>query len=259
MKKYIVSLLILILSLPAFTQATAEASVKLNKITILEGMSYTLNLDSSSKSVSWTSSDETIVNVSSDGTVTALHAGNAIITAKVNKKKYTCKVTVNEVQVKEKENKTGVAMNNMNTSTTDNKPATTTGVKKEVLTIKVNITGSNEVKGKTGEVSMISFNATCDCELFKGKTLPGGVDTQKEWYGTTRTISARYILEGTDKAGKKCKLFIENNGVVKNNVFSTTPKILTDSEVLKFLETANLEGTLTFEPDCIIIHIFNVE
>lgn len=148
--------------------------------------------------------------------------------------------------------------NNTDTSITDNKPATTIGDKKEVLTLQVYITGSNEVKGTTGEVSMISFNATCDCELFQGKTLPGGIDTQKEWYGTTRTLSARYILEGTDKAGKECKLFIENNGVIENGVITTTPKIVTDSEEMKFLETANLVGSLTYDPTCITIHIVQI-
>lgn len=132
------------------------------------------------------------------------------------------------------------------------------GMKKEVLTIKIDITGSNEVKGKTGTAVMISFNGTADCELFHGKTGSEGIDTQMEWYGSVRTLSARYVLEGIDYTGKECHIFVENNGEIIDGVITTAPKIFTDSEALAFLETAKLQGTASWSPQ-LTIHIFEVK
>ena len=73
---------------------------------------------------------------------------------------------------------------------------------KEVLTIQVSTWQMIEVKGKTAEAGMILFDGFCDCENFKGRILPGGVDTQKSFYPEARSLSARYILEGTDRNGK---------------------------------------------------------
>lgn len=50
---------------------------------------------------------------------------------------------------------------------------------KEVLTIQVSTWQMIGVKGKTAEAGMILFDGFCDCENFKGRILPGGVDTQK--------------------------------------------------------------------------------
>lgn len=130
-------------------------------------------------------------------------------------------------------------------------------MKKEVLTITIDITGSTDVKGKTGNATMISFNGTAECALFHGKTISEGVDTQMEVMGGIRTLSARYVLDGIDYTGKECHIFIENNGTIENGVIATTPKILTDSEALAFLETAKLEGTATWSPE-LTIHINQV-
>lgn len=129
----------------------------------------------------------------------------------------------------------------------------------EILTIKVCITNVIEIKGKTAEAVMIAFDGTCDCENFKGKILPGGVDTQKEFYPEKRTLSARYMLEGVDKEGKACHLFIENNGTANTDsmVEKTTPRIITDSSGLSWLETADLSGTITPWEKGVVIHIFN--
>jgi hypothetical protein len=129
---------------------------------------------------------------------------------------------------------------------------------REVLTIQVEITGATEVKGKTGEALMIYFGGSVDCELFKGRILPGGVDTQKEWYGEARTLSARYTLEGADCSGKPCHIFIENNGVSEGDkgITKTVPRIITDSDALAFLETAKLTGTISPAEKGVTIHIF---
>lgn len=128
---------------------------------------------------------------------------------------------------------------------------------KEVLTFEVEITGVDEVKGSQGEAVMIHFIGSSDCAMFHGKILPGGVDTQKQMNGELRTLSARYILEGTDCEGQSCKIFIENNATIGKDgqIEDTVPRILTDSKALSFLETANLRGTISPAPKGVTIHI----
>lgn len=129
--------------------------------------------------------------------------------------------------------------------------------KKEVLTFQVKIISEISVKGKAGEAQMILFNGSADCENFKGEILSGGVDTQKELYGKNRTLSARYILDGEDNTGQKCKIFVENNGTVEDGVVkTTTPRIFTDSEALSFLEISELSGTISSIEGGVEIHIF---
>lgn len=128
---------------------------------------------------------------------------------------------------------------------------------KEVLTFDITCTRTIEVKGTRAEAVMIVFNGSADCENFKGIVLPGGIDTQKEWYGTPRSLSARYILEGIDCAGQKCRIFVENNGEAgANGIESTKPRIITDSKALSYLETSELLGTLEPSEHGVIIHIF---
>lgn len=75
----------------------------------------------------------------------------------------------------------------------------------------------------------------------------GGVDTQiigKN--GGPHTLSARYMLQGTDNAGHSCKIYIENNGnidkTLKTALFRTSPKMITDSKALSFLNREALIG-----------------
>lgn len=130
----------------------------------------------------------------------------------------------------------------------------------EILTIQVCIKEVMEVKGIAAEAAMITFEGTCDCENFTGKILPGGVDTQKEFYPKARMLSARYMLEGVDKEGKECHIFIENNGTANADgiVEKTVPKIITDSECLSWMETADLSGTITTWEKGVMIHIFSL-
>jgi hypothetical protein len=128
---------------------------------------------------------------------------------------------------------------------------------KEVLTINVEITAIDEIHGSKGEVAMIHFGGYADCELFKGKIMPGAVDTQTEWYGEDRILSARYMLQGTDCAGEECRLFIENNsiGLDSNGEMITKPEIITDSKELAWLERADLRGSIRAIPKGIMIII----
>ena len=129
---------------------------------------------------------------------------------------------------------------------------------KEVLTIQVSTWQMIGVKGKTAEAGMILFDGFCDCENFKGRILPGGVDTLKSFYPEARSLSPRYILEGTDRNGKECRIFIENNGTAdkEGRIEYTKPRIITDSESLGWMETADLTGTITPWDKGVMIHIF---
>ncbi len=127
---------------------------------------------------------------------------------------------------------------------------------KEILTINIRLTGDYEVKGHNGNAKMLLFEGDVDCECFKGKVLPGGVDTQTQEKSSNVKLSARYILEGVDLKGQACRIFIENNGFVDNDgTIKTSPKIYTDSKQLSFLEDAKLSGTVDGDEAGIKIHI----
>ena len=129
-----------------------------------------------------------------------------------------------------------------------------------ILTIDVILDKFLEVKGGAGEACMILFHGSSDCANFKGTILPGGVDTQKQEKGKERTLSARYILEGKDCDGKDCHIFIENNGQILpdagNEPIHTKPLIYTDSEALKWMETADISGTVTGTEKGVLISFY---
>ena len=131
----------------------------------------------------------------------------------------------------------------------------------EILTIYIDLMDIFEVKGKTAETVMINFTGNCKGRYFNGNVLPGGVDTQKEFYPQNRTLSARYILEGIDDKGKNCRIFIENEAVLGSDkkLDHTTPKIITDSKSLAWMEEAYLKGTIEPIGDGCIIHIFKID
>lgn len=128
----------------------------------------------------------------------------------------------------------------------------------EVLTVLVDITGATQVQGARGSSNMVAFTGRVECDNFHGVILPGGVDTQIMVNGHL-TLSARYVLEGTDHTGHGGRIFIENNGETDDPAapMTTHPRIFTDCPALQWLEAADLYGTL--EPrgtDGVCIHIF---
>lgn len=125
----------------------------------------------------------------------------------------------------------------------------------EILTIYVKINGIINVKGKNGEVSMLLFEGHSESDYFSGTVCPGGVDTQKQETGKIKSLSARYVLEGKDYTGCKCRIFIENNAETADEDIITKPRILTDSDALSFLETAELSGSLTPNDGGVTVHI----
>lgn len=115
--------------------------------------------------------------------------------------------------------------------------------KKLVLQIEVLLDAFNTVKGENGEATMILFHGNFVSDYGNGVVLPGGVDTQIEYKGQKRKLSARYILQGKDNNGNLFNIFVENNGVCTGDMpFITTPKVLTDCKELAFLEKADLYG-----------------
>ncbi len=113
----------------------------------------------------------------------------------------------------------------------------------EIMAVHVSIKGE-DVKAFTAPngsgVVMIPFDATVDGKYFTGETVPGGIDTQVMGpNGFPHTLSARYMVKGKDYTGADCTIYIENNGVICSDVeggyMRTTPKFVTDSKALDFL------------------------
>ncbi len=124
-----------------------------------------------------------------------------------------------------------------------------------IITINVTTHQAQSVQGTDSGVVMIPFSAEAVGDYFCGKTITDGIDTQYTAKGSL-TLSARYMLEGTDSNGKKCRLFIENNGI---SLDSCKPKIITDSEALSFLENAELYANGEPTDNGVIIRIHMAE
>lgn len=104
--------------------------------------------------------------------------------------------------------------------------------RRKLFTLHINCYGSNEVtEADTGRiVRQILFDGDVRGDLFNGKILPGGVDTQIIESSGEGTLSARYILEGEDGEGNACKVYIDNRGRINEKV--TYPTMAADSSVL---------------------------
>jgi hypothetical protein len=103
------------------------------------------------------------------------------------------------------------------------------------VAVEIDPTQISQLKGPAGEVIMIPFSGTVAGELFNGRVLPGGVDTQIVDQNGVRHMSARYMLEGVDKNGEQCRIYIDNNGWFPGEMvmpFKTIPTFFTDSKAL---------------------------
>ena len=129
----------------------------------------------------------------------------------------------------------------------------------EILRLYINLTEINEVVSAPVTAKMLLFNGECKGEYFNGTIMNGGVDTQMIYTDGTGTLSARYIVEGHDYKGNTCRLFIDNNAKIGESENATVPKIITDSQELKWLESANLVGRIENEDGQLIIVIEKVE
>ena len=121
-----------------------------------------------------------------------------------------------------------------------------------IVTINVTTYDAQALEGSHSKVVMIPFCGEAKGDYFTGRTLANGVDTQI----TTAegfSLSARYMLEGVDRSGKRCRLFIENEGTALDNCI---PKIYTDSEELAFLENAPLKAAVSCVENGVIVKIY---
>lgn len=122
----------------------------------------------------------------------------------------------------------------------------------QIVTIKVKTYEAQILEGENTKVVMIPFSAEATGDYFTGKTIANGVDTQIIT-ASDFSVSARYMLEGVDRSGQKCRLFIENNGKSLDNCI---PRIYTDSSELAFLEKAQLKAEVSCIENCVIVKIY---
>lgn len=123
----------------------------------------------------------------------------------------------------------------------------------EIFTFTIDIGSTTSVTGNTGKASMIHFGGASDCANFKGKIVSDCVDTRLKFSGQIETLSARYILSGTDANGNPCKIYVENNGIDDNGMV-TEPTIITDNPDFAWVESAKLHGTVSWSPK-LTIHV----
>ena len=112
----------------------------------------------------------------------------------------------------------------------------------KVLTIYVNCTEMHEVQSDAVTVRQVLFDGYAEGEAFRGKILPGGVDTQTIPVDGDGMLCARYMLEGRDSEGKDCQLYIENTATLGGEI--THPRFVSDSKVLSQLAKEKLQGRM---------------
>ncbi len=125
----------------------------------------------------------------------------------------------------------------------------------ELFRVLVNVTQTHQVCSEGNCVNMLLFDGMCEGEYFQGRILSGGVDTQCVAADGKGTLSARYMLEGVDKEGIPCKIYIQNDAEINTGNGATHPKIFTDSKCLKWLEKETLVGRILWEKEQLIISI----
>ncbi|MCR5789142.1 MAG: DUF3237 family protein [Lachnospiraceae bacterium] len=113
---------------------------------------------------------------------------------------------------------------------------------RELFTLFINCYDVHEVCCDGIKYRQILFDGTAEGEAFTGKILPGGVDTQIEYPDGTGSLSARYMLEGTDRAGNFCHMYIDNRAGLGEDL--TEPHCFSDSKELAFLKDAALRGRM---------------
>ena len=130
--------------------------------------------------------------------------------------------------------------------------------------IRIRDDGISHLKATNGTVTMIPFGGSVDSKLFKGEILPGAVDVQVTNAAGIRHMCARYMFEGQDYTGEKCRLFVDNNGYFepdsRNSApFKTCPTLMTDSKALApYLEGAHFRAEGHMKDDGLHIMVFDI-
>lgn len=126
-------------------------------------------------------------------------------------------------------------------------------MKELLLTIDVKCLDAPSVQGRKMKVVMIPFTGSGHGEYFNGNIIGTGCDTQKISHDGSAVLSARYMLEGADREGKKCRIFIENTVHDENGWH---PMIVTDSECLSEWETLSLTASVDPAPEGVQVRIY---
>ncbi len=130
----------------------------------------------------------------------------------------------------------------------------------EILRIHIQLGETLSLDSPSCGIRMIPFTGTCDSKIFRGRVLPGGMDTQVFPSGDQGTLSARYMLEGVDAENRPCKMYIDNAAIMeKDRETVTFPRIRTDSPALRWLEAADLRGAICPRADGLDIVISAAE
>ena len=122
-----------------------------------------------------------------------------------------------------------------------------------ILTVFVKCRGSVSVSGHTKDIVMIPFTGTAEGPFFSGNIIGTGTDTQEITKDGRCRLSARYMIEGHDCAGKPCRLFIENENRDDGRL---RPRIVTDSKALAEWETSLLCAEIEPDGDNVTINIY---
>jgi hypothetical protein len=129
---------------------------------------------------------------------------------------------------------------------------------REIFDISVYIGDIDETITKAKTVKMIPFTGKCKSQYFVGEIMPGAMDVQIVEKDGKGTVSARYVIKGIDSSLIPCKVYIENTGIIEQNgEMRTTPKIVTDSEDLEWLQTAELHCGFAMEDDVFHVKIYS--
>lgn len=123
----------------------------------------------------------------------------------------------------------------------------------KLMEIRVTLQKALSVQGAEKQVVMIPFSGEATGPYFSGRVIGPGVDTQRIGPDKKARLSARYMLEGTDRDGNACRVFVENEGSWEDGF---RPRIVTDSPVLRRFEAAALSATVEGIPGGVLVSIY---
>lgn len=271
----------MILGLPCTANAVKKAKPRFARVTLEVGQKKKITIKNRKSAAKYTykSSAPKKAAVNKSGVISAIKAGKVKITVKEQFKKRTAKCGTVTVTVKNKKTASSKPVvttvvpvisttaptpaQSVQTPVVTTQPPVATGVPtaeptaeptavvtstpdvytKEVMTLDVTDTKVETVDGNTCDVAMQFFTGTSSSDYFTGNVKNESTTTIKAYHEGNKYYSARYILTGTDDAGKACNIFVEDNGIQnKDGSMVSRPIIFTNSASLSWLETADLQG-----------------
>lgn len=127
-------------------------------------------------------------------------------------------------------------------------------MKKLMLSIDIQCHECIGVKGQDTEIVMVPFSGRAYGEYFNGEIIGTGIDTQKFNIKSGEGIlSARYMLQGKDKDGAACRIFIENS---QHDEKGWHPMIVTDSKCLSEWERLDMTATVDNTESGVLVQIY---